>query len=161
MKKTNVLKKFYGAENTKFIMQSVRSLDRALQYHTGTMEKSIGRRFPGSVKRVIDSIRHLSEEIIEPGKILYKDFGEMAQVLISKMFEYLDNHPHEKDINDAVERYGSEELIYLKHQFDESNLKLRRISNVLSEALDHQNVCLSQIKTATERAKKIKARINK
>lgn len=156
MKKTNILKKFYGAENTKFIMQSVRSLERALQYHASTMERSIGRRFPTSVKRVVDSIRCLSEEIIEPGKILYKDFGEMVQVLVSKIFEYLDDHPNEKEVNDAVAKYRSEELIYLKRQFDESNIKLRKISNILSETLDHQYLCIAQIKTATERARRIR-----
>jgi predicted phosphatase len=155
MKKTSILKRFYGNDQTKSTLQSLEAIDRAIFYHEEVMKKYIGKRFPGSLKRVSQAIRHLSKDLIEPTEIFYKDFREMVQCIITKIFEYLNNHPSEKDINEAVKRYGSDELISLKQKFDQLSLRMRKISNDLSETLDDQYLCLSQIKTATERAKKI------
>ena len=155
MKKTSILKRFYGVDKAKFTMQSVEALDRAIYYHEPIMQKYMGNRFSSSLKRVTDTIKYLSSELIDPGEVIYKDFRDMAQCLITKIFEYLNNHPDEEGIKYAVERYGSKELINLKSQLDTINLKLRKSSNVLSNTLDDQYLCLSQIKTATERAKKI------
>ena len=146
MKKTSILKRFYGVDKTKATMQSVETIDRAIYYHEPIMQKYMGNRFSGSLKRVADTIKYLSSELIDPGEVIYKDFRDMVQCLISNIFEYLNNHPDEEGINDAVERYGSEELIYFKHQFDQFNLRMRKISNDLSKTLDDQYLCLSQIK---------------
>lgn len=156
MKKTSILKRFYGSDRAKSTMQSVEAIDRVVDYKGDLIKKYLGKGLSVSLRRVTEAIKYLAEDIIEPNKVIYKDFYEMVQVLISEIFQYLSNHPETKDINRAVERYKSEELINLRYQFDESNLKLRKISNVLSETLDHQKSCLSQIKTAIKRAERIK-----
>ena len=156
MKKTSILKRFYREDRSILVLQSVERIERAIQYHPEIMDKYLGKGFSKSLIKVIDVIKYLTEEIIEPGEAVYLDFKEMVQSLVNKIFEHIGNHSEEKDIKDAIEMYGSEELIGLKYQFDQINLKMKNISNVLLKTLDDQYLCLSQIKTATERAKKIK-----
>lgn len=161
MRRVSILQRFYGGTNAMQAQESVKSVERVLKYHNPFIEKYLGVRFPKNVKRLCNVVKALSEQLIEPNEVVYKDFREMVNGLISRVLSYLADHPDEEEINQAIENYKSEELVGLKFQLDEANARMRKIVYDLEHIFNEQSICVAEVKKACKRAREINKGINK